>query len=198
MQNEGTHTDTKALFYNALEPQHFQLYRLVRLRALSESPTHFTSTLQRELAFQPDAWIQRLSDPDQITLVATSSPSVDLLDFPPDIGIWNQPEQFKFSDHILYGMVKCIRFPDNPSDAFIVGFWVAPGLRGHGIGRALIERALKWAAQHNDENEMLKAVILDVLEDNLAARRVYERCGFKDEGKSLKVGDGIRYSYSLA
>ncbi len=58
----------------------------------------------------------------------------------------------------------------------IDGLCVVPGLRGHGIGRALIASACTEAAFRGHAE-----VGLDVVDTNLRARALYERVGFRAE-----------------
>ncbi len=46
--------------------------------------------------------------------------------------------------------------------------------RGSGVGRRLLDELLRRAAEHG-----VKAVLLEVRADNLAARRLYDRSGFE-------------------
>ncbi|GAA4996539.1 GNAT family N-acetyltransferase [Kitasatospora paranensis] len=59
----------------------------------------------------------------------------------------------------------------------IQGLAVAAEARGRGVGRALVEAAC--AAAHGTG---ARRVTLRVLGGNTAARRLYERCGFRTEG----------------
>ncbi len=48
------------------------------------------------------------------------------------------------------------------------------GARGSGVGRRLIDELLRRAAEHG-----VKAVLLELRADNLAARHLYDRSGFE-------------------
>ena len=52
----------------------------------------------------------------------------------------------------------------------LTSMWVAPAARGHGVGRALVGRVVAAAAG--------RPLRLRVLDGNLTAIRLYERCGF--------------------
>ncbi len=54
------------------------------------------------------------------------------------------------------------------------GITVRHELRGHGIGRRLLDEVSRYAVQHGYES-----VRLDVIDTNPAARRLYERVGFQ-------------------
>ena len=66
---------------------------------------------------------------------------------------------------------------------------VHPGNIGRGIGTALMEFLLAWADGHRE----VEKIELRVREGNLAARRLYARFGFVEEGRfsqRLKLPDG--------
>lgn len=54
--------------------------------------------------------------------------------------------------------------------------------RGKGIGSLMIRALLDWARVH----PTIEKVCLGVYEDNHAARRLYERLGFTEEGRRVK------------
>lgn len=55
---------------------------------------------------------------------------------------------------------------------------VVPDQRGRGVGRLLVERAICDAGQRGAE-----VLFLEVRENNLAARRLYQSVGFADVGR---------------
>jgi RimJ/RimL family protein N-acetyltransferase len=62
------------------------------------------------------------------------------------------------------------------------GISVDAAWRGKGVGSALIAALLDWARAH----PTIEKVCLGVYEDNHSARRLYERLGFKEEGRREK------------
>lgn len=61
--------------------------------------------------------------------------------------------------------------------AYIQDIVVDAGFRRQGAGRALIERAMQWAREHQ-----LAGIMLETQDVNVAACRLYESCGFKLRG----------------
>ena len=55
----------------------------------------------------------------------------------------------------------------------------ATSLQGKGIGRQMVEYCIEYAKRHGD-----KAVRLDVVPDNIPARKLYEKCGFQHVGEA--------------
>jgi len=62
--------------------------------------------------------------------------------------------------------------------ADIVSMWVRPTARGYGAGEALVIAAADWAKARDHAT-----LYLWVTESNLAARGLYERCGFVPTGE---------------
>jgi len=62
-----------------------------------------------------------------------------------------------------------------------LGMFVADGWRGHGIGAALMNEALRWARSVGIEK-----LELTVYPGNAAARALYERFGFVEEGTLVR------------
>lgn len=54
---------------------------------------------------------------------------------------------------------------------------VAPFAQGRGVGRRMVEYCVEYAKRHG-----YQAVRLDVVPDNVPARRLYETCGFRYAG----------------
>ncbi|MFN0103982.1 MAG: N-acetyltransferase family protein [Bryobacteraceae bacterium] len=70
----------------------------------------------------------------------------------------------------------------------IWGMYVTPRLRGRGVGEALLAEALRVAKA----GVGLRSILLSVSETQPAARRLYERLGFRLYGlepRALRVGD---------
>jgi putative acetyltransferase len=69
---------------------------------------------------------------------------------------------------------------DNPVTAHVatLGMMVAPEWRGRGVGSALMEAAIAWARRSGVEK-----LELSVYPDNDAARALYAKFGFREEGR---------------
>jgi GNAT superfamily N-acetyltransferase len=59
----------------------------------------------------------------------------------------------------------------------LASMWVDPMSRGSGAANALVEAVVAWARTHG-----AREVLLDVGKENAAARRCYERNGFRATG----------------
>ena len=72
-------------------------------------------------------------------------------------------------------MCECgfILFSSVLDEAEIMTFCVLPHSRRLGIGRLLLEQMIAWA-----KSQQMRQIFLEVSEDNLPARRLYEKAGF--------------------
>jgi ribosomal protein S18 acetylase RimI-like enzyme len=131
--------------------------RDLRLRGLHEDPDAFGSTYA-ETRKRPEAfWRAWAADhaqgDDRCTLLA-------------------------FSAAAAGGLVRCQREPERPAIFAVYSMWVAPELRRRGAGLALLEAAERFAAAGGG-----RAIELTVMEDAAPARALYERAGFRLDGR---------------
>lgn len=127
----------------------WRLPREVRLSALADSPDAFSSTREREAAFDDSTWRARTGAAAHF--IASTS-----------------------GDAHAVGLAGGRAAPDGATDAReLVAMRVAPGSRGEGIAGALVDAVVAWALRQGSEVLRLWAV-----EGNDAARRAYERAGF--------------------
>jgi GNAT superfamily N-acetyltransferase len=106
------------LFVEQAEVSDWRRTRTIRIRALTDAPDAYDSTLERELAFGDGEWKQRLVRTDAATFLA----SLDQI----DVGI-------------------VVVAATDARNAGLYAVWIAPEARGKGVGDALITAALAWA-----------------------------------------------------
>jgi ribosomal-protein-alanine N-acetyltransferase len=75
---------------------------------------------------------------------------------------------------------------------------VADSRRRRGLGRQLLEEFLRFS-----QGEGAETIFLEVRESNLAARKLYEKCGFAENGRRQRyykepAEDAILYELMLA
>jgi len=88
--------------------------------------------------------------------------------------------------HGARGIVAGRRDPTAASTVELMSMWVHPGIRGSGAGDALVAEVVAWA-----RTEGAQVVRLQVVENNLRARRFYERHGFRLTGRTrVRERDG--------
>jgi GNAT superfamily N-acetyltransferase len=78
------------------------------------------------------------------------------------------------------GIAAAIRAPElEESDRQLISMWVEPEARDRGIGAKLIDAVKTWA-----RGSGVRGLQLQVAEENRAATRLYERCGFVATGRT--------------
>ncbi|MFN8549122.1 MAG: GNAT family N-acetyltransferase [Candidatus Eisenbacteria bacterium] len=77
----------------------------------------------------------------------------------------------------LHGMVAADPHDRDPRTMFLGAMWLDPEARGRGAAGMLIDALNRWASDQGVER-----LLLHVVEDNAAARRAYERAGFRLTG----------------
>ncbi|WP_437316071.1 N-acetyltransferase family protein [Sorangium sp. So ce385] len=140
----------------ALTPDDWATWRDVRLRALADAPHAFGSTLKQWEDASEERWRARLELPGSHNLVA-------------------------YVDGEPVGMAT-----GAPLDGTceLISMWVAPEVRGRGVGDALVAEILRWAREQG-----ARELRLDVKENNPSAIALYIRHGFIDVGPSRESGE---------
>jgi len=150
-----------------LTAQEWPRYRDLRLRALADAPDAFGSTLARERDRTDSDWQLRLSAGASS---AAELPLV-LVDGAEFVGL-------------AWGRIDGA----TPDVAHVFQMWVAPEGRGQGGGRSLLDTLISWARETG-----AAFVELDVTCGDTAARRLYERAGFRPVGvpRPLRPGSAL-------
>lgn len=141
----------------SLKPEDAMVLKVLRLRALRDTPTAFSSTYEKEAALSDEDWRARAiqwSAGGAITYLARY-------------------------DGDTCGIVGAFRDPDDAGRAHLVSMWVAPAYRRRGVGENLVKAIFDWARRN-----AIHAVQLLVTSNNPAALRFYQRLGFRLTGKS--------------
>ena len=146
-----------------VRPDEWQALKALRLRALASDPDAFGGRLEDAIEHDDDLWRKRAAagPADATTFVAEAA------------------------DGTLVGMAVGAPAPDHPDAAGLFGMWVAPNARGQGIGGALVDAVVGWAASVGYE-----LIGLGVTTTNTAAIAFYERKGFADLGERMPLREG--------
>jgi ribosomal protein S18 acetylase RimI-like enzyme len=137
------------------------------LRALADSPDAFGSTWEVEHEKPDEYWAGRLSSAvtsqRQLPLVAEAGTALVGL-------VWGRIEDAQ------------------PESAHVFQMWVAPEARSRGCGTVLLQTVVAWA-----RNLKATTVSLQVTCGDTAARRLYERAGFRPAGdpEPLRPGSTV-------
>ena len=138
----------------AVLPSEWPLWRTLRLQALAEAPYAFGSRLSEWQGDGDAEWRWR----DRLQSVA-----------------FNAVAEVRGTPA---GMVSGADVAGEASkEAELLSLWVAPWARGRGVGDALVETVLAWAASRARDT-----VSLSVREQNRPAIALYRRHGFVDVG----------------
>jgi ribosomal protein S18 acetylase RimI-like enzyme len=127
------------------------VFKHVRLRALKDIPTAFSSTFHEEAKLSDDAWIRwatQWSGPSSVTYLAM------------DAGL-------------ACGIASGYLDKQNHAQAHLASMWVAPTERRRGIGGMLVNTVVEWA--HARRVETMR---LTVTSNNQVAIRFYQDLGF--------------------
>jgi GNAT superfamily N-acetyltransferase len=146
-------TSADTITVRRLVPDDWRTWRAVRLEALADAPHAYGSSLAREEALGEADWRRFLEPSNGVMVVARLGERLVGA-----IGGFTPPE----ADAVL-----------------LIAMWVRPGLRGRGVGDALVREILAWARETG-----WSRVELRVAAGNLAARRLFERHGFVSTGRS--------------
>lgn len=133
----------------------WQLLKEIRLRSLADAPDAYATTLAEDEARADAEWIARAESPNVGQFLATTP------------------------DGESIGVAVGAPYTNYADAAGLFGMWVAPVARGQGVGRALVEAVVAWAAKENYQR-----ILLDVADANDVAIRLYESCGFLPTGKT--------------
>jgi ribosomal protein S18 acetylase RimI-like enzyme len=127
------------------------------LEAYERAADAFTSTAE-ERAAEPDAfWVKRIADPTGMSVAFGA---------------------FEGSDLVGTIAVEFSAKPKTRHKALIIGMYVSPATRGTGVGRALLDAALKYA----QGREGVLRLNLTVTEGNEPAVNLYQSVGFESFG----------------
>jgi len=146
-----------AIDIREVTPRDWKLWRDLRLRALQEAPGAYGSTYQRELGFVESDWASRLD--------GSAGPAVLALRAGEPVGMG-------------------AGFRDRGGWLHVVAMWTDPAHRSTGVGTAVLDHLVRWAAARD------LRVHLDVAAANPRARTLYERAGFVATGETRPLRDG--------
>ena len=134
-----------------LTPEEGPRLRAIRLRALQDSPDAFGTPLEGEAARSMASWSRAIDD----------LPTFLAVDRGRDVG-----------------MVRSALDARRGDTAWLISMWVAPEARGRGVGAALVEIVVAWAAANG-----IHRLLLEVADGNEPAIALYAKMGFLPNGE---------------
>ncbi len=147
----------------SLQPEEWQLWKHLRLQALADSPDAFGDTWERAAKQSDGDWREFAASstfPDRKLLLA------ERLGRP-------------------VGMARILLSESDSSRASLFSMWVMSSERGVGVGRALVDAAIKWA-----KSKGVSEITVHVTVGNDEAKRLYEAAGFVDSGRREPLRPG--------
>ncbi|PPQ95138.1 hypothetical protein CVT25_010637 [Psilocybe cyanescens] len=168
--------------------EHTALYKIIRLSALLTDPEVAASSYESESNLSDRTWSSRVNTEGRHTLVAvlvdTGSAIGTLSVHGPEMLAW-LPKERPYPPSLAEDEVS------GETDVYIlVGMWVQPEFRGRGVGRMLVDRALKVIKEapsvgFQDAEEYLrikKRTALLLVNDNWRpAKRLYRKARFVEQ-----------------
>ena len=143
-----------------ITPETAFVFKQVRLRALAESPTAFSSTYARESLFPDEEWVRRAARWG---------------------GEGNDAIFLAFDDEYACGIIGSYVEPENCNLAQVISMWVDPRYRRRGVGKALIDGVMEWN-RARDVSEL----VLMVTSVNIGAIAFYEQLRFRKTGAATQ------------
>jgi predicted GNAT family acetyltransferase len=141
----------------AITQRDAMLLKDVRLRALTDTPSAFSSSYEKESLLSDAEWIERTAQ-------------------------WSGGRSVIYlakDDVVPCGIAGAFLDQDDATVARLVSMWVAPTYRRLGIATSLVQRICAWA-----RNQDVRALQLLVTSNNDAAIRFYEQLGFTMTGNT--------------
>lgn len=137
-------------------PQTALVFRDVRLRALQDTPTAFSSTYARESQLPDEEWMRR-----SVRLGSDAAAAMFLA----------------FDGDRACGIAGSLVDEDNAQRAHVISMWVDPAYRRAGVGKDLIDAVVEW-----NRSRGVSETVLMVTSVNTGAIAFYERIGFRKTG----------------
>ncbi len=125
--------------------------RAIRLCALRDAPEAFGTTLDEAATWPPEVWSKQLTGITAFVAVVGDS----------DVGL-----------------VRSVPYGKAQETARLISLWVAPQVRGEGVGESLIDAVIEWARSNG-----FVTLLLGVNDDNIPAIALYTRKGFEPNGE---------------
>jgi ribosomal protein S18 acetylase RimI-like enzyme len=138
--------------------ENLAMFKSVRLSALEDTPSAFSSTYARESRFTDEEWKNR-------ALRWNGETGIGFLAMDGSQGC---------------GIAGCLLDSDDPSIAQLISMWTAPSHRQQGIGRMLVDEVAAWARRRG-----VTVLRLGVTSSNEAAMLFYQRLGFIRTGRAF-------------
>jgi ribosomal protein S18 acetylase RimI-like enzyme len=139
----------------AITPRNAMIFKEIRLRALQDAPSAFSSSYAKEARLSDADWIERAAQ-------------------------WSGPQSVAYltlDKAIACGIAGAFLDHDDVTRAHLISMWVAPAHRRLGIASSLVKAITDWAHM-----QRARTLQLLVTSNNEPAIKLYERLGFRMTG----------------
>jgi ribosomal protein S18 acetylase RimI-like enzyme len=136
-----------------IRPEEAAGVRELRLQALRDAPDVYFGSARSEERLPLGHWREWATSTDKVMFVAIEN------------GGW-------------VGMAGAVARPDAPGTVSLWWLWVAPGARGRGVARRLVQARVGWARDRGAAR-----LEVAVAENNEAAKALYRDLGFAPTGE---------------
>ncbi|KAG2033451.1 acyl-CoA N-acyltransferase [Suillus americanus] len=169
-------------------------YKALRLTSLKIDPASFSSTYEREIAFTPEIWAQRLASRFKRTFIASVKDEGSISE------TWVGMISVLGPSELIPATLEPLERAGVGGDwdmYFVAGLWVHPEHRGRGLGTRLVKEGLEWVRTNVDPNsdsegKRDRMILLLVGNDNASGRALYQKVGFTNL-TSMPPGEGNSY-----
>lgn len=141
------------LYARRIQSSESDLYRAIRLRALSDAPGAFTTTHAQASTRSAESWHEQTD---------STARGAERAMF------------FVLVDNTPVGLAALYCHPEQPDTGELLQVWVAPEHRGRGAADALLDALFRWGI---DEAGFLR-ILAEVKANNTRALGFYRRYGF--------------------
>lgn len=132
-------------------------YRALMLEAYAQAADAFTSTAEERAAEPESWWVKRIADPGGLSVALGA----------------------KVGDELLGTVaLEYSAKPKTRHTALLIGMYVRDHARGQGLGKALLQAAIR----HAEQRDGAKVITLTLTEGNAAALSLYVSAGFQAWG----------------
>lgn len=156
-------------------------YKALRLEALRQSPTAFSSTLETESRFSDDVWASRLQDAGKETFACVAVAEDGTSEWVGQVTLRGPVPASEFLPPPGSGQ------PDPASDEEtekwqMLSLYTLPSHRGKKLGSRLCERTFDFLREREGTGAPRVVVRIMVKPENVASLRLYDGLGFERAG----------------
>ncbi|KAL6853004.1 hypothetical protein ACO1O0_007553 [Amphichorda felina] len=156
-------------------------YKALRLEALRQSPTAFSSTLETESRFSDDVWVSRLQNPEKETFVCVAVAQDGQSEWVGQVTLRGPLPAKEFLPPKESGQ-RDPASDDETEKWQMLSLYTLPTHRGMKLGFRLCEKAFEFLQSRDGTGTPQIVVRIMVKPENVATLRLYDGLGFERAG----------------